>query len=56
MGFRAPAVFKSVLSDCMARQAFNPVTNYLDGLTWDGVPRLDTLFIDYLVADDSSAR
>lgn len=53
LGFRAPAVFKSVLSDCMARQAVNPVTNYLDGLAWDGVPRLDTLFIDYLGADDT---
>ena len=53
LGFRAPAVFKSVLSDCMARQAFNPVTNYLNGLAWDGIPRLDTLFIDYLGADDT---
>lgn len=35
LGFRAPAVFKSVLSDCMARQAFNPVTNYLNG--WPGM-------------------
>lgn len=32
----------------------DPVREYLSGLTWDGVLRLDTLFIDYLGADDSS--
>lgn len=30
--------------------AFNEVQDYLKGLKWDGVPRLDTLFIDYLGA------
>lgn len=35
------------------KRAFHPVRAYLDGLTWDGVPRLDTLFIDYLGAEDS---
>lgn len=34
--------------------SFNDVQKYLNGLTWDGVPRLDTLFIDYLGAEDSS--
>ena len=35
--------------------AFNDIQNYLGGLKgkWDGVPRLDTLFIDYLGAQDS---
>lgn len=32
---------------------FNPVTDYLKGLTWDGISRLDTLFIDYLGAADN---
>lgn len=27
--------------------------DYIEGLTWDGTPRLDTLFIDYLGAEDS---
>lgn len=31
---------------------FNDVTAYLMGLVWDGVPRLDTIFIDYLGASD----
>ncbi len=35
------------------KNTFNPVKNYLDSLKWDGVERLDTLFIDYLGAEDS---
>ena len=33
--------------------AFHPVKEYLDELTWDGVPRLDTLFGDDLGAPDT---
>lgn len=36
-----------------AKHAFNDVQTYLIGLTWDGVDRLDTLFVDYLGAEDS---
>ena len=35
------------------KHKFNDVTKYLNGLQWDGVPRLDTLLIDYLGAEDS---
>lgn len=34
--------------------AFNEVQDYIKGLKWDGTPRLDTLFIDYLGAEDSA--
>lgn len=33
--------------------AFNEVQDYLNSLAWDGVPRLDTLFIDCLGAEDN---
>ena len=33
--------------------AFHPVRDYLDSCTWDGVPRVDTLLIDYLGAEDT---
>ncbi|MCI9523568.1 MAG: hypothetical protein HFF01_00765 [Erysipelotrichaceae bacterium] len=35
------------------QNAFNPVTDYLDTLTWDGTERLDMLFIDYLGSTDN---
>ncbi len=38
---------------CASDQAYHPVRDYLSGLEWDGTPRLDTLFIDYLGAEDT---
>lgn len=35
------------------KNSFHPVKDYLNSLTWDGIPRLDTLFIDYLGAADT---
>lgn len=35
------------------KQAYHPVKAYLEGLVWDGIPRLDTLFIDFLGASDT---
>jgi predicted P-loop ATPase len=33
--------------------SFHPVRDYIRGLAWDGIPRLDTLLIDYLAAEDN---
>ncbi len=33
--------------------AFHPVRDYLNSLRWDGVPRVERLFIDYLGANDT---
>jgi putative DNA primase/helicase len=41
------------LNQCAAKNRFNPVYDYLNSLQWDGVRRLDTLFIDYLGAADT---
>ena len=35
------------------QHSFHPVKDYLDSCTWDGVPRVDTLLIDYLGAEDN---
>ena len=44
----------SALDIHAALHAFNDVQDYLRGLDWDGVERLDTLFIDYLGAEDNA--
>ena len=36
-----------------AQNAKDPVVDYLQSLQWDGRPRLDTIFIDYLGAADT---
>lgn len=35
------------------RDSFHPVRDYLDSCTWDNVPRVETLLIDYLGAEDN---
>ncbi|MBS0175423.1 MAG: hypothetical protein JSR64_15390 [Nitrospira sp.] len=35
------------------KTVFHPVKDYLNGLTWDGEPRVDTLLVDYQGAEDS---
>ena len=45
-------IFDGLNVVAMARR-FHPVREYLDGVTWDGVPRLERLLVDYLGADDT---
>ena len=35
------------------QHSFHPVRDYLKGCTWDGVPRVETLLINYLGAEDN---
>lgn len=37
----------------LTRHRRHPIREYLNGLTWDGVPRLDKLIIDYVGAEDT---
>ena len=41
------------LSLCGRAHACDPVKEYLEGLAWDGTPRLELLFIEYLGAADT---
>lgn len=50
---RSNGTVDSALSLHSAKHAFNDVQTYLNGLEWDGTERLDTLFVDYLGAEDS---
>lgn len=45
--------FCDVVEDAARRDNFHPVVDYLDGLTWDGTPRLDGWMGTYLQADDT---
>lgn len=49
-----PGKIDGALSLHSRKHAFNEITSYLQGLTWDGIPRLDSLFIDYLGAEDNA--
>lgn len=51
----SPQKLKAALLTAASERAFHPVRDYLRTLpAWDGVPRLDTLLIDYLGAEDLS--
>ena len=45
------------IADAIALEASaaarDPVVDYLNSLHWDGIPRVETLFIDYLGAEDT---
>lgn len=53
LNFQSGDKLKHALSQCAARNRFNPVADFLNGLQWDGAKRLDKLFIDYLGAADT---
>lgn len=41
------------LTAVLTRHSYHPIRDYLNGLTWDGAPRLDRIIIDYMGAEDS---
>ncbi len=48
----APSKVNDALTIAFQKHTFHPIRDYLNSLTWDGVNRIDTLFIDYLGAED----
>lgn len=52
--FRASsAAIKSEIVAIAHEQTFHPIIDYLDGLKWDGTPRIDMMLRDYAGADDT---
>lgn len=48
------AKLKSALLTITSERSFHPIKEYLESLpAWDGTPRLETLLIDYLGAEDN---
>lgn len=53
-GIWSPTKFKdALLAVVAAERIYHPIKNYFAGLIWDGVPRLDSLLIDYCGAEDN---
>lgn len=53
-GIWSPTKFKdALLAVASAKRLYHPVKEYLSALKWDGVPRLDTLLVEYLGAEDT---
>lgn len=53
LNFKVQAHLDAAMETVAATHAIHPVRAYLNGLRWDGVPRLDRIFIDYLGAADT---
>lgn len=50
----SPGKMKAALLTVTSERSFHPIREYLESLpAWDGKKRLDTLFIDYLGAEDN---
>lgn len=53
-GISSTAKCADALALSFENHSFHPIKDYLESLTWDGVERVNTLFIDYLGAEDNS--
>ncbi|WAG63014.1 virulence-associated E family protein [Clostridium estertheticum] len=51
-GISSTAKCADALALSFEKHAFHPIKDYLNSLNWDGAKRIDTLFIDYLGAED----
>ncbi len=52
-GIKSAPTIDDALTMVTADNKVNRVKEYITGLAWDGIKRLETLFIDYLGADDT---
>lgn len=53
-GIGSSSLILNALTEVVHANTFHPVKDYLENHEWDGVERANTLFIDYLGAEDSA--
>lgn len=53
-GISAKDKIFDAVNNVAQQNAFHPVRDYLDSCAWDGVPRVETLLVDYLGAEDNA--
>lgn len=53
-GITGKEKISDALTSVLSNHTFHPIRDYLNGLKWDGVPRLDRIIIDYLGAEDNA--
>lgn len=53
-GIYNDAKLNDALEQVSSDNAFHPIKLYLESLTWDGVPRIDTFLVDYMGAEDNA--
>lgn len=52
-GLTGKEKISDALTAVLTRHSYHPIRDYLNGLEWDGVPRLERLIIDYIGAEDT---
>lgn len=53
-GIWSPTKFKDgLIAVVSSERHYHPIKEYFDTLSWDGIPRVDSLLIEYLGAEDS---
>lgn len=53
LGYRTEAAIRDAVIQAAMTRAYHPLQEYLTGLVWDGVPRLDTVYIDFFGDEDT---
>lgn len=51
--FRSSTTIQNAFTEVVHANTFHPIKEYLESFIWDGIDRLDSLFITYLGADDT---
>lgn len=52
-GVQGRQIIEDACAEVFMRRRFHPVRDYIKSLVWDGKPRCETLWIDYLGAEDN---